>query len=168
MTPLSLGMQDLLDPDSNPTAKTPPIYRFDVNACEELPCETTGMRIANKVRMLVITQLTKGGTETPADPKEAKVLLAAADGMDRQAIGRLRIKTEQQLANAALEAIHLADEIFKDRDALVTRARSGQPLESVLDTAQLPDCFVPIPGQTDINPPQETFEHFRARMNMGR
>ena len=162
------GLQDLLDPNPNPTAKTPPIYSMDVETCEELPLESTSMRVANRVRMLVVNSLTKGGKTIPEDPKEVKVLLAAVDGIDRQAIGRMRIKTEQQMANAAIEAIAIADEIFGDRDALIARARMGQSIDAMLDAIQLPEGFIPIPGQTAINPPQESFENFRERMNMPR
>lgn len=158
-------VQELLEANSNPTAKTEPIYNMDVEACAELPLENTTMKVANQVRMLVVNKLTKGGKGIPEDPKDVKVLLAAVDGMDRQAIGRLRIKTDQQLANAALEAIALADEIFGDRDALIARAKRGESINSVLGDTELPE-FTPIPGQTAINPPQETFENFRTRMNM--
>ena len=163
-----IGTIDILDANADPIAATPPIYNMNIDDCEELPMENSSMRVANQVRMLVINQLTKGGKEIPADAKDVKALLAATDGLDRQAIGRLRIKTEQQMANLAAEAIAMADELFSDRDLLINRVRNGQSLETILEATVLPDDFVPIPGQTAINPPQETFESFRDRMNMGR
>lgn len=159
-------MQDILDANPDPIARTEPIYHMDIEAVPEIPIENTTMRVANQVRMLIVNNLTKGGKTVPADPKDAKVLLAAVDGMDRQAIGRLRIKTDQQLANAAAEAIALADEIFIDRDTLIARARRGESVGTVLSNVDVLDQFVPIEGQTAINPKQESFEEFRLRMNM--
>lgn len=140
--------------------------RIVVEQCVELPDEDIAMRIANHSRMLVVDYLTGGGKKAPVDPKEQRALLAAADGIDRQALGRLRAKSESKLADAASQAMQLSDQILAKRDEMVARFRAGK-LGSVLDMVPPPDGFAPIDGQTDINPPQEKYEEFRSRMNMG-
>lgn len=164
------GMDDILDPETSTgecsRAAARICHEFDQAQSPELPTEDIQLRAAHKVRMMVIGDLTEGGKSIPADPKQIKVLLAAADGVDRQAFGRQRAKNDQQMVNTFAEAKSMAAEILKDRADIIAQLQSGSSSESIIDAFTLPDDFEPVPGQTEINPAQETFEEFKVRLKM--
>ena len=50
------------------------------------------------MRRKFVNEATVGGSKMPTDPKEAKVLLTALSDLDRAALGKKRIKSDEDIA----------------------------------------------------------------------
>lgn len=115
------------------------------------------------LRRKFVRKFTNEGEDMPKDPKEAKVLLTALSDMDRSALGKKRIKTDENIAQMNAQTVDsIAAEV---RKTLAPRYQAN-PQEDrpkpVLNEEGLPPLQVGI-GETEIGVASETHEAFAAR-----
>lgn len=72
-----------------------------MSALEPAPMtEEATLNYTQKVRRDLVEDITQGGTRMPTDAKDRMALLAAVDGMDRVAISKLRLRSEDKHTEA--------------------------------------------------------------------
>jgi hypothetical protein len=90
------------------------------------------------------------------------VVLAALDGMDRAALGRKRIKSEEKTnANAALAQAVIA-QVLMTPGAMQAGQVEGARRDAPKLTLDIPDP-VTVPGEMDSDAPQMNFDTFMAQ-----
>jgi hypothetical protein len=120
------------------------------------------MDYTQQMRMRIIAGLTKGGN-LPMDVKEQATLMKALDGLDKQAIGKKRIVTENALADTQKQTARLINDVFKT----IGGRGMGEVIDAVMrEVPRLPDS-VPDPdlvdGELDATSTPLTFDTFVAR-----
>lgn len=115
-----------------------------------------------QVRKQIVGQLVKSN-DNLADPKIVTTIGSLLDGMDRQALGKMRIKVEEKQAlNQEGMAANVA-EILKQMGT----GHSFQAPEPVARTIPVLGSDVPDPvlveGEVATNPPQQDFDSFHAQ-----
>lgn len=104
----------------------------------------------------LVEKLTKTGM--PGDIKEQSILLQTLDGIDRAALGKMKIKSDEGLSNAQAAAASILSSIFND-----PRTKSigkGAGVIPVLDADIAPTKLVE--GELDSNPITGNFEDFMS------
>jgi len=138
----------------------------------DVPSEFEALDFTQGLRRQLITQLisptpiVSPDVKLPDDPSERELLVKLIDGTDRQALGRLRVKTDTNSAGAmadmATNVAAIANKIFDgigDNDP----HRSATPVKRDLGLPNaLVDEFTVVPGQTEISPKEQTYDTFIA------
>lgn len=130
----------------------------------ELPSEDSVLAYTQHKRQQIANQLLADG-KLPEDPKMAKLALDVLDGMDRAALGRKRIKVEEQ-ANKNQE--HAAGLIAEILHKVSSNRHPSLTIDVNVEPPRLSDD-IPAPelvdGETSpIGSGNETYETFTARM----
>lgn len=113
-------------------------------------------------RKALVEKLTDGGV--PTDTKDQSILLAALDGLDRSALTRMRIRTDEKAntdnANAAAIIAKTLMSIRSNSGFLShTTDREIPVLSNDIPHPEL------VPGEIEINPVQEDYDAFMKRMS---
>lgn len=114
-----------------------------------------------QARMKLIASMTNGGM--PSDNKDRQTLLAALDGMDRAALAKKRIKSEEGISSSKALAAETIAQIFMD-----ARLKSiTSPTMNELGQIPLLRNDLPVPdlvdGELETNPSVETYDSFMSR-----
>jgi hypothetical protein len=113
-------------------------------------------------RRQFINHFTQNGQTMPTDPKDAKVLLTALADMDRSALGKKRIRTDEQIAQMNAQSVDaIAAEVKR-----TMLGRLTEPDESrtppTLDDLELPPLDL-VDGETDVGVNSESYDAFKQR-----
>lgn len=125
------------------------------DSTEELDLEYTRAK-----RKEFVDMMTKNGP--PSDIREASIMLQALDGIDRAALGKLKIKSDEGIGSAQAAAAAMLASLFNDpRTKTIGRVDGVDriPPELILDT----DSIVIIEGELDIVPKQDSYDTYSAR-----
>lgn len=117
-------------------------------------------------RRFVIDKLTGNGAHLPDDTKDVNLILGALDGMDRNALGRKRIRVEEQANKTGSAMTGLVAEMLK-RSKDVAFFQQGATNPGVTRVAPELGSDVPEPelveGELSQSPLQMTFEAFQSQ-----
>lgn len=117
-----------------------------------------------QVRMQIVNTLIGDGN-IPTEKEDKSLLISALDGLDRSALGQMRIQSDSDNANKLAEATnainHLLTTVSRDiytTDVLVVRELPEIPNETlVLVESNL------VEGELDTSYKEETVDEFKAR-----
>lgn len=117
-----------------------------------------------QVRMQIVNNLIGDGN-IPTEKEDKSLLISALDGLDRSALGQMRIQSDNDNANKLAEATnainHLLTTVSRDiytTDVLVVRELPEIPNETlVLVESNL------VEGELDTSYKEETVDEFKAR-----
>lgn len=113
-------------------------------------------------RKKIVAELTKDGIPT-SDPDKLKTVLTVLDGIARDAMGKKRIKSEEQSANATQSAaLIVAEFLNRSKPTAVTPPANYQP-PILGDELPIPPI---IEGQTSTIVANETYYEFAARTGL--
>lgn len=114
-------------------------------------------------RKQIIEHITAKGI--PEDVKMQSILLQSLDGMDRAALGKMKIKSDEGVSSAQLAAAAIMATIFNDpRVKTIGKTDSATREVPILDTS-LPQVEL-VEGELDIDPKGDSFEAFAARTGL--
>jgi len=117
-------------------------------------------------RRFVVDQLTGNGTKIPTDTKDVNLVLSALDGMDRNALGRKRIRVEEQANKNGSVMTGLVTEMLK-RSKDVRFFQQGATTPGATRVAPELGSDVPEPvvveGELSQSPLQMSFEAFQSQ-----
>lgn len=115
-----------------------------------------------QTRLRIVNHLTK--KEIPSDTKELSILLSTLDGMDRAALAKKKIQSEEQTANRLADGMTtvVADVLSQARKLMIARNQGEARTIPTLD-ANLPRPTL-VEGETAALPLNESYESFQARM----
>lgn len=112
------------------------------------------------IRKRLADSLTRKGM--PSDIKEQSILLQTLDGIDRAALGKLRIKSDEGVSSAQMAAASILATLFND-----PRTKGiGKNNDLIGDIPTFDVTIEPpllIEGELDTSPPIQTFESFSLR-----
>lgn len=112
------------------------------------------------IRKKLADSLTKTGM--PTDIKEQSILLQTLDGIDRAALGKLRIKSDEGISSAQTAAASILATLFND-----PRTKNiGKNTDLIGDVPTFDVNIEPpilIDGELDINPQVQNFESFSLK-----
>lgn len=119
------------------------------------------------LRKQIISTLTKGGTQLPvADRAQMQIILQAADGLDRAALGNKRIKVEEQANKTQEQAAGVIAELLQK----VTSHKPFEVIDAearvVREVPMLPAEVPPprlVEGETATVAPQQDYETFTSQ-----
>ena len=111
------------------------------------------------IRLRMIDDLCKD--KIPGDKEDRAFLLSLLDGMDRSAMGRKRIKTDEKVGSNVAHAMSLISEIYKQSDVR-TLGQSDRPRAALPVLEDGVEVFV-VDGELETNPVTEDFDSFMAR-----
>lgn len=122
------------------------------------------LQYTEEKRKRIIEALFKNGP--PEDTKEAYVAIAALDGLDKQALSRMKIKSKESIAEYNdIKAAEAADKIIKSG---VFAALINQSASNNISTHVVPDGALPEPtcveGELDIGVSTENYDEFVQRV----
>jgi hypothetical protein len=113
------------------------------------------------VRLKIVSSLTKTENGFPADPDEAKLLIKALDGLDKQALTTKRMKVDEKIAAGAAAS---GKEIIAALLSKVSHAYQGSGPTIIIEAPVLSLDEVPqpelLPGETELGTKQLNFETF--------
>lgn len=118
-----------------------------------------------RLRRKYVDTVTNGGVEMPTDVKEAKVLLTALADMDKTAMGKKRLRSEEEQSSQSAQAIaELAAQVAKS-----IGANRNIPMDGVRAAPQLDDSGMDplkiVEGETEVGVKSETYEAFEGRQS---
>jgi hypothetical protein len=122
--------------------------------------EDADLELARQKRRDVVVALQNEQGEPPEDPRLLALYLANLDGLERQALGRKRLKTDESIANKQSEAAALLADMLKD--PRVSRIGVGQRDEApVLEHDVAPTRI--LPGELAVSNAGDNYEAFTNR-----
>ena len=133
---------------------------------DELMTDDDVLDFTQLQRRKFIRVFTKDGEQMPTDPKEAKVFLTALSDMDRSAIGKKRIKSDERIAemNAqvvegiAAEVRHTMSSYYRASGDVI----EGEIVAPTLDDSQMPP-LESVEGETAQGIESESYDAFEKR-----
>lgn len=118
-----------------------------------------------RLRRKYVDTVTDGGVRMPSDSKDAKVLLTALSDMDKTAMGKKRLRSDEEQSKQSAQAI-------AELAALVAQSigSSGNPTSATARPApKLDDSGMEplktVDGETQIGVSGETYESFEKRQS---
>lgn len=115
-------------------------------------------------RRRYIQTVTKDGTEIPTDPKEARVFLSALADMDKIAIGKKRLRSEEEVQKHSAQAI--AELAATVQRALTQNAPQG--VDTPREPPRLDDTTMGplelVPGETLVGHDVSDYAGFEKRL----
>lgn len=120
------------------------------------------LELTQTIRKEIITDLTPNG-KMPIDNKERLALLATLNDMDKQVVNKKRLSIDSKAAdNAQLvaDAVTRITDMFDGRDPY--KRVDGLGSIPMPDSNLIPEC-IPVPGETDQDLSNETYDSFEAR-----
>jgi len=141
----------------------PPVRVQITQVPVDLTDDNSSVDYTQNVRKNVIDALTAQGT-MPTDPETLKVILKAAADMSGAALTKLKIKSEEKIADKAADARALIADMLRQKEVAIAllplNAREGKAPELGNDLVRPPIN----PGELDISPPQENVTQFLDRV----
>lgn len=121
------------------------------------------LTLTQKLRVRVISKMTKGGTAVPSTDEELKMFLAVMKDMDGVTLGEMKVKVEASTRGS--------DEIVKAAILEMNRLRGGitnhQPppviKRDIPSTPELEKSVDLVPDETLIGQQALSYEDFQAR-----
>ncbi len=117
------------------------------------------------VRKRLIETLTEDN-KMPAEPKTQMVLLSALDGIDRAAMGLLRIEADRDISNKQSDASAILAELFRDGRTLKVGIELGQRTEPPTLSESIQPSII-LEGELSTSPSIDTFDAFSLRAMPG-
>lgn len=136
-------------------------------AAQSIMSEDEVLQYTHGVRKAIVDKITDNGQKIPAeDPKLLHTILATLDGMDRSALGRKKIQSEEKLAgaNQAMAAGIIAtvlQQVGSGHNLPFTSAEGIERAIPVLGN-DVPEPVL-VDGEIDTNAPQQSFESFQRK-----
>lgn len=125
----------------------------------ELITEDDVIQYTRSKRKDLVEELTKNGA--PKDKDEQHVLLSALDGLDRSALTRLKIKTEETNNKNQQNIAALMAKVLTSINPSETFVVEGTCREIPILDERIPDPIL-VAGETDLNPEQLDYDKFMA------
>lgn len=126
-----------------------------------MDAEDIDLDYTRAMRKRIVDEMTKKGL--PDDTKDKALVLAALDGIDRAALTKKRIKSDEGISNTKALAAETIAQLFMDPRL----KRLGETIEvSVREVPQLAiDLPMPdiVDGELDSNAGAENYESFMKR-----
>lgn len=115
-------------------------------------------------RRKFIRHFTSNGEQLPTDPKDAKVLLTALSDMDRTALGKKRIKSDEEIAKMNAQSVDaIAAEVRRTMGDRYRADPNGETRPApTVDESTLPPLET-LEGEMAIGDTSETHEAFQER-----
>jgi hypothetical protein len=139
----------------------------------EVLSEDDVLQYTQRKRIELVDHMTVGGM--PAEAKDRSTMLMALDGLDRQALTKQRLKTDEKIADSDRMAANIIGTIF---------SRLGKsPYERTIDgtSGEQPALLPPpkpdlgllpaidvVPGEMDQGTSELTYDSFTAKMGLQR
>lgn len=102
------------------------------------------------LRRTFVDQITEKGARIPTDQDGANLMLNALNDMDRQALGRKRLKVDQNLGDAMKQGAAIIATVFERMSAGPNPFRGeGRPVGVVPDHPQELAAIELVPGELD-------------------
>ena len=118
-----------------------------------------------RTRKALIEKFTRNGM--PGDVKEASVILGALADIDRQVIGKKRLKIDEEAMRGGAAIAFNVAQVLRG----ITNKPTTDGIESNRSTpvlgSEIPDPAL-IPGETDIAPIQVDYDTFQAQVQESR
>ena len=111
------------------------------------------------MRRRLIDDMTKD--KIPDDPKERALLLQACDGMDRAALSKKKIKSDEGVSNTMALAAETISQLFTN-PRLKNLGKIDGAVGEIPVLRELPAPTV-VPGELDTAPPMQNYETFMQR-----
>ena len=122
--------------------------------------ELNDLEYTKSIRKQLVSHLTNRG-EMPEETKQQMILLSALDGIDRAALGKMKIKSDAGASTAANAALMLAA-IFNDpRVKSIGRVETSDREPPALDNSIKPLNLVE--GELDEYSAGDSYEAFQLR-----
>ena len=130
---------------------------------EELSQEDLDLEYTKAHRVKIIEALSADSKNVLADPKMANVYLSALADMDKVALGKKRIKSDDKKNDNAAQAAAMLAILLNDSNIRNAGRGTLPVVERVIP--QLPDDHPTpkvIPGELDLHPSPLNFKTFKA------
>lgn len=125
---------------------------------EPVSSENEMLAFTQRTRKLIVDNLTNNGKSIPADKGDKIVILAALDGMDKQTLGRMRIKTDDKAADSNAIAASAITKLLTSMNPRALENNQGQREVPVLDS-NIPN-LTDVEDETVLGTQSGTFESF--------
>lgn len=139
----------------------------DVEVLPPVLSEDQVLDYTQRMRRTVVDKLTKNGTELPQDIDETRMVLQTLDGMDRNALGRKKIRVEEQANQNVAGMTGLVAEMLRSSRDVSFYQKGGATNPGVTRVAPELGSEVPEPvlveGETAQSPLQMSFEAFQSQ-----
>lgn len=128
-----------------------------------LDAEDNILGYTHSVRKGIVVALMPNG-QLPSDPANTKIVLAALDGMDRSALTRKRIKTDEKKIDSDAAAAELISKV------LIAAGSSGNKRNLPITQRALPVLGTDVPepllveGETSTNAPVQNYDSFVSKI----
>ena len=123
--------------------------------------EDSDLDFTKGMRKTLVNHLTKSGSAMPEETKQQMVLLQALDGIDRAALAKLKIKSDEGASTAQNAALSLAA-IFNDpRTKTVGLIENSNRQPPEFDASIMPTVLVD--GELDLVSGSDSYEAFILR-----
>ena len=134
---------------------------------QEKSSEEADLQFTKEKRMEIVRALVGAADKIKdQDPKLLNTALAALDGIDRQALTKMRIKSDEGISNSnSAIAQSLAHAFMDPRVKRIAQAEAANGTRT--GTPELPDHLPTpeiLPGEMDSGISNETYESFQKRM----
>lgn len=109
------------------------------------------LAFTQRTRRNLVDRLTDDGRNIPTDKDGAGVLLAALGDMDKVAMGKKRLKADQNLGDATKQAAAIIAAVFEQTAGKANPFKGKQPTDEVV-VPKHPDVLTDIelvPGELD-------------------
>jgi hypothetical protein len=118
-------------------------------------------------RLKILNEMTDNGSKKLENNEDRHLALQVLNDMDRTAIGRKRIKTDEKATTSNVLMAKAIIESLLDQKNLhaIGRVDVIEGVGTVVEPS-LPD-YTPKHGEMDVGHPTETYVEFMARMNDG-
>jgi len=126
----------------------------------EINSEETDIEYSKAKRRELIDVLSKGGP--PRDIKEQSIMLQALDGLDRIALTKLRLKSEEGISSSQVAAAAILAQLFNNPQTKAV----GRSLEVVAEIPVLREglpAVTIVDGELDNVAMKDTYDHFMKR-----
>ena len=128
-----------------------------------LDSEESVLSYTHAKRLFIVESMLHEG-QLPEDPAEKKVLLNALDGMDKMAIGRMRIKIDEKANKNMGQAAALVAQLLSSGNiAHMYNVPNGTNRDAPLLGSDVPAPDI-VNGETAINPLGTNYEEFMNKI----
>ena len=122
-----------------------------------------------QVRKELVKEMTKGGMDKLENSSKS-ILLQALSDIDKAALSRKKIASDEGISNKAIAAQGIIAQLFRDpRSKKVGQIQDGEVITINAEPPKLPDNVVPftvVPGELDESLPSEGYDEFAKRMGI--
>ena len=108
--------------------------------------EDTDLQYTRDKRIQLVEAITKKGTSVPEDIKDRSILLSALDGIDKAALAKKKIKSDEGISNSQVAAAAIIAEIYTTKNVRALAIDTGGVIPLLNNT--IPDAAV-VYGELD-------------------